>query len=340
MSTSLVQKAPPVPRQRYYRKVIKIRAEDSPNIRYARAQIRAGIEPTDEIIVPGVKPWSEYLKNRKLWDKVRQCVALDAEFYEGAENLLYPPDWLNLAETRAEQLRGVKRCAKYLGCDTAQGDNNTAWCAIDDLGIVELVMEKTPDTAVIPGKTLALMRKYSLSASNIMFDAGGGGREHADQLRSMGYQVRTVGFGEAVAPEIKHGEYTVPQRRVKAEDKYVYKNRRAEMYGLLRELLRPIQRVDGSLVSEFAMPAEIITEPRSDGGPSLRQQLAIIPLWYDKEGRMYLPPKRRNPDAPKGQDKKPTMIEICGVSPDEADALVLAVYCRERRVFKSHAGAV
>jgi hypothetical protein len=38
-----------------------------------------------------------------------------------------------------------------------------------------------------------------------------------------------------------------------------------------------------------------------------------------------LPPKQRKPDA-LNTDRKKTMIDLVGCSPDEADALVLAVY--------------
>lgn len=340
MSTVLQQREVEAP-QRYYRKVIKIKAEDSPNVRYAMAQLRAGLEPTGETILPGVKGWFEYCKNRELWDKVKQCIALDAEFYEGAEVLMYPPDWLNLAETRAEQLRGaLKRQIKWLGIDSAAGGDNTAWVGIDELGLVYLQSMKTPDTSVVPNITLGLMREHNIKPENVAFDAGGGGREHADNLRSQGFQVRTVAFGATVTPDLKHGLHTLAARREQIEDRYVSKNRRAEMYSMLREELRPLRQSDGTMYSGFAMPVELSCAPRSDGGPSLRRQLALIPLWYDKEGRHFLPSKQRNPDAGKGQEKKQTMIEICGCSPDECDALVLAVYVKAHKTYRSQAGVL
>jgi hypothetical protein len=41
---------------KYFRRVIRIKAEDSPNVRYALAQIAAGKKPTGEVILPGVLP--------------------------------------------------------------------------------------------------------------------------------------------------------------------------------------------------------------------------------------------------------------------------------------------
>jgi hypothetical protein len=36
-------------------------------------------------------------------------------------------------------------------------------CAGDELGIIELVSKKTPDTSVIVGEALAFMRKHNIS---------------------------------------------------------------------------------------------------------------------------------------------------------------------------------
>jgi hypothetical protein len=306
-----------------YRKVIRIKAEDSPNVRLGLAQQRAGKEPTDEIIVPGVLPWSEYQKRRMLWDKIQQCVSLDADFYEGAEVKLYPPEWLNRSEQEALRL-SQRRRGKYLGIDSAEGGDNTAFCVIDDDGVVELVSLKTPDTSVIVGRALALMHKHNIPPERVLLDAGGGGKVHADRMRARGYNVRTVAFGESATPAIQRRGVVAPKdKRISdAETRYVYKNRRAEMYGLLRESLNP--DVNAKV---FAIPAQYA---------ELRQQLAPIPLLYDPEGRLYLPPKRKR-DA---TDKRITMIDLIGHSPDEADALVLAHFGRQNRVYRPTAGAL
>ena len=43
------------------RKIIRIKAEESPNVRYALAEIKAGREPSHRILVPGVKTYATYL---------------------------------------------------------------------------------------------------------------------------------------------------------------------------------------------------------------------------------------------------------------------------------------
>jgi hypothetical protein len=308
--------------KRYYRKIIQIKAIHSPNIRLAEQQIEAGQAPTNEILVPGVADYITYQKRRILWDKVRQSVGLDAEFYLGAEVMLFPPDWLN----RAEQLSGLidsrrSKEKRTMGVDPGEGGDNTAWSICDAWGLLHQESFQTPDTAVIPGKTLALMREWQVRPENILFDRGGGGKQHVDLLRKQGYNVRTVGFGEAASdPFLDKRMKTSVERREIREQQYIYKNRRAEMYGLLR------QRLDPATGSTFALPPQY-TE--------LRRQLAPIPLLYDAEGRLYLPPKdKKNPDS-----AEVTLKELLGCSPDEADSLVLAVFGLDRKARRAAAGA-
>ncbi len=114
--------------KRYYRKVIRIRGEDSPNVRLGMAEKMHGMERSDRQLVPGILPYGEYLYRRANWDKIRQCIGIDAQFYEGAEILLYPTLWLNLAEQYHDQLTqefvetGVRRIAKGGGVIQPKGE--------------------------------------------------------------------------------------------------------------------------------------------------------------------------------------------------------------------------
>lgn len=294
---------------RYYRKVMRIRAEDSPNVRYALAQIAAGLEPTGEVLLPGVLPWNDYVKRRATWDAIRQCIGLDAQFYEGSEVLLYPPEWLNRAEKLAEKHKDRTINALSLGIDPAEGGDKTCYCVIDEYGLVELISTSTPDTSVITGDTIALIKRYKIPHHRVLFDRGGGGKEHADRLRQQGYNVGTIAFGESVTPPIKRGITGLADKIDQKEDRYTYKNRRAEMYGMLRNLLDP------SNEKGFAIPSSY-TE--------LRRQMAPIPLTYDPEGRLEILPKAKR-DSEKNSSKR-TLTEILGCSPDQLDSLVLAVY--------------
>lgn len=295
----------------FYRKIIKIKAADSPNVRLAEAQIRAGEDPTNEIIVPGVKDYDTYLKHRQTWDEVLQCIGLDAEFYEGGSVLMFPPDWLNQAEEVHRKLPPtLKRTGRAIGVDPAEGGDDTSWTVVDEYGILEQISQKTPDTSVITGTTIMLMRKWNVNAENVVFDRGGGGKQHADALRKLGHNVRTVAFGEGVAPEMKPIEpyLTFRQTVDNMEVRYVYKNRRAQMYYLFRQWIDPSLNTKG-----FGFPAEYV---------ELRRQLAPIPLMFDGEGRIELPPKtKRDPKS-----TTVTMMDLVGCSPDEADSLVLAIF--------------
>lgn len=292
------------------RKIIHIKATDSPNVRIGLEQEAKGEKPTFEDVIPGVLNYREYKKRRLMWDKIRQCVGLDGLFYEGAEVLLYPPEWLNRAEEIAA--RGFpKGGRRTMGVDAAAGGDNTVWCTINKRGILNLRSMKTADTSDIPGKTIAFAREDGVKMEDVLFDAGGGGKQHADRLRSQGHNVRIIAFGGA--PTADPAELVwMKERATRKEEKeirHVYKNRRAEMFCLLRyNLLDPEANAVG-----FAIDAKY-TE--------LRRQLAPLPYDYDGEGKIYLPPKTK----PTKEYKGITITELIGCSPDEADALVLAVF--------------
>lgn len=312
-----------------FRKVIKITAWDSPNVRLGVAQERAGMEPTGEMLIPGVLPYTTLQRRLATWDDIRQCIGLRAEFWEGADVLLYPPMWLDRASRLADVLRGRVRQAQAIGIDPAEGGDKTTMAAVDHLGLIELVGKKTPNTAVITSEAIAFGKKHGVPPRQWIFDRGGGGQQHADVLRQKGYNVRTVAFGESVTPELRRGK-GIPffEDVVDAvEERYAYTNRRAELYGEFARMLDPAseQYPDG-----FAIPDEYF---------ELRRQLSMIPKLLDPEGRLMLPPKRRRPgQKPVGVGGVKTLMELLGCSPDEADAVVLAVYGLRVGASKTMAG--
>lgn len=299
--------------KRYYTKVIRITGHDSPNVRYAKAYENAYGKPTNKLLIPGVLPYYEYKKWLATWDKIRISVSIDAQFYKGSELLLFPPEWLNHAHQihRDLRLKVKRRRAVAIGCDPGEGAAESAWAVVDEYGVLETIAYQTKDTSEIPRQTLALMRKYDVPAHMVMFDYGGGGIQHANNMRSEGYHVRTVGFGEPVQPPPKRGQTTVKHQIEQREEKYFYKTRRVEMYGKFSELLNPAEIPDNGI--GFGIP---------DSDLELRRQLALIPKKYGKEGELWLPPKNKKDKNSKEQ----TLIDIIGCSPDRADALVVAIY--------------
>ena len=283
------------------------------------------MEPTFETVVPGVLSYMEYLSRRKNWDKIKQCVSLDAEFYKGAEILLFPPDWLNTAEERARALPKHRK-AKGGGCDPAEGGDKTSMAAVDEYGLIDLVARQTPNTDDVVREAIAFMTKHGIEPDKFCFDRGGGGKQHADRMRAMGYRVRSVGFGESLAPDPRYGKPPVRVRREDKEGRYEYLNRRAQMYGELSEALDP-----GLPGVRFAIPAEYV---------ELRRQLAPLPKRYDKEGRLYMLPKnKRNPD-PTNPSTEKTLTELLGCSPDEADSVVLAYHAMTHKSTNLVVGAM
>ncbi len=310
----------------YLRRVLKICAEDSPNVRLGIIQESRGEEPTDEVLIPGVKGYAEYKKNLRMWDPIQQCVSLKAEFYEGDEVKLFPQEHLELAFERADELErlyGLDRRGKNLGVDTAEGGDSTVITVGDSLGFIRSFSRKTDDTSVIEDDVIRVMREYGISAERVLFDRGGGGKQIADRMRRNGYNVRTVGFGESAIPEKRRGVVQLDQRKLEQEVRYAYINRRAEMYSLLSDAINP---VNGTV---YGIPRRMI---------DLANQLRPIPRLYDKEGRLWLPPKNKPPGSDRSTVK--TMQEMIGRSPDDADSAVLCYFGQVRSIHRPKAGAV
>jgi hypothetical protein len=304
-----------VTKQRYYRKIIRIRAEDSPNVQLALQEIDRGERPSNKILISGVLSWAEYQKRRKLWNPIQQTVSLDGEFYKGGEVWLFPQEALRRSPGIAKSLSNKSRRALSMGVDAAEGGDYTVWTVVNMDGIIYQLSIKTEDTADVPGRTIALMKEYRLVADQVFFDRGGGGKQHADQLRRKGYDVRTVGFGETASDPHKDRKRSsvkpqVTERVTRNESYYAYKNRRAEMYGLTSDLFIREQGFGVSYKYSETL-----------------RQLKALPKLYDGEGRLYLPPKGKPHPGYTGA----TIKSILGRSPDEADSLVLAVYGMIRR---------
>lgn len=298
---------------RYFRKVIKIRADDSPNVRKAMQEIAEGKEPSPST-VPGVLTYPEYRKRRLMWDKVRQCIGLDAEFYEGADALLYPPEWLNLAEHRAEakRLTGTLRLARAIGVDPAEGGDKTAMSAVDEFGLIEQVAKPTPNTAIIGREIMAFAYKHRCPPHAVILDRGGGGKQIADQLRLQNFKVRTLPFGTPIVSEPRRrSKVRFDEKVEQKEGSYAYTDRRAEMYGITSSLLDP--HIEHG-APRIGIPAEYV---------ELRRQMSLIPKTYDEKGRLYILPKRKKR---KNRPEEPTLEEILGCSPDELDSFVLGIW--------------
>ena len=333
----------------YLRRVIRITAEDSPNVRLALTELAAGKEPSHRILVPGVLTYAEYLKRKRLYDDHQQAVSLRGEFYKGKELFLFPKIWLDLAERTAKSLLTRPRRARAVGIDPGEGEANTAFAAVDEFGLIDLESHKTPQTNDILDLTFRFVRKHGVSWDNVVFDRGGGGKQIADVLRHGaslrmpdgttfkfpgGYPVRTVGFGETITQELKRARVLLEEKKELREDHYVYLNRRAEMYGELAVMLDP--GFTGStlgdtkiVLSGFGLPLHFMKV--------LRPQMEPIPKWYDREGRLILPAKSRKPGEELNEKQK-TLVELVGRSPDELEALVLAVHGMLHKVKPARAG--
>lgn len=337
---------PPQPKPTYHRKVIRIRATDSPNVRLGLEERARGKDPSGRVVLQGVLSWEEYQTRLATWDPIRCCVGLDAQFYEGAELLMFPPEWLNQAELAAEMIKGMLRVAEGIGIDSGEGEANTVWSAVDRYGLIEQISIKTRDTSVIIPQTIAFAQRHDCPFDRVIFDRGGGGRQYADAMRSKGYPVRTVAFGEPIVMDPQRAKVRFTQKTRNREDKYVYKNRRAQMFHALRLLIEPDEKEmpptdPNSPTPTVIIPTAPVVNPSVFALPSryteLRRQLSPIPLTYDEEGRVFLLPKHRKEGDSK---EKRTLVDLIGCSPDEADSLVVAIYAMQYQPFRAKAGAL
>jgi hypothetical protein len=318
--------------QRHYRKIIRITGAMSPNVLYAENEIAKGFEVSHFEVVPGVLSYREYRKRLDTWPEERVCVAIHARFWKGKSTLLYPPAWLNrAAKVAAELARSGKRGTRDvhppvgIGVDPAEGGDDCVWTVADARGLLAQQAEKTPDTGVIVPKTLALMRRWSVPPDRVVFDRGGGGKQHADAMERDGHWgVRTVGFGESPAPDPAPGFVDFGVRTDRKEERYAYTKNRDMLYGEFRNLLDPGLHPQGYGVPDAPEFAELL------------RQLAPLPLTFDAEGRLKLIPKRHPPGA--DRKKQPSIVQILGCSPDEADSAVLAVHAVLHEGVESTAG--
>lgn len=313
---------------KYLRRVISITAEDSPNVKLGLMQRARGIEPTGQTVLEGVLSWEEYCYRRKMWDAVRQTIGLDARFYVGAELLLFPPDWLDLANKRGGrgERTPIPKSRVWMGIDPAEGGDKSTWSLGDEEGLFKLLTMKTPNTNVVPNETASMIRGYDIDPADVCMDQGNGGQVHADRLADMGFPIRTVAFGANIAPPIRRMRTTktFEERKDIVEQKYIYVNRRAQMYGEASIMMDPTETgaglgLDSTEFKGVGIPI---------GGPfdELRRQLAVIPKTWDRggEGRLKLMPKNNTEDP---NDSR-TLVKLIGHSPDEADSFVLMLHAR------------
>lgn len=290
------------PRQR----VIHISADDSPNVQFGKRWVAAGYAGDPPQVFPGVISWDKYSDRMASWDAIKRLIRLEGKFFEDDSVVLFPPSWLDKAQDEFGEIALAAAGGPFaIGCDTAgRGRDFTVWVVLGPLGVRLVIVRHEPDSMRIVGETRRLMDMFHVQGRRVCFDSGGGGKECADRLRELGYQVRDVNFGAG------------------ARDKRQYANMRAELYGRLRSRLDPSQwPVLGEEDEATGVPDLTFGLPPTED--KLREELAVLPMSVDSEGRLKLPPKDRATGAAVS-DKVQTIRDMIGRSPDRADALVLA----------------
>jgi hypothetical protein len=279
--------------------------------------------PEPPPIIDGLMSYRYMQVNSVVWDEETIARRLHGEFFEGAQSMLVPFDWLDLAmdAKRWRELLRRDRRAEAMGIDVAFGGaDKTCWTVIDRHGIIEQIITDEGNAVKTAERTMALIRKHDLTPSRVAMDAGAGGGAVCNFIhkgivnpatgRMESAPIKVVSFGER--PGADDSGKGKGKRKLRPwseiDPAKAYFNRRAEMYGGLRDVLNPVQP-EGSEPFMFGPDAW-----------ELRKELAPIPLMHDDEGRMVLPPK--------DSDKRgvASVRKLIGHSPDRSDSLVLALH--------------
>lgn len=342
----------------FLRLVHRIRAADCPNVRDALVRLKRGLPVDPYPIISGAITYEQYLGDRATLPPARQQVQLDADWWEGADEKLVLGAWCDAARAFAvEQLdhgRGRAGLPRYMGVDTAAGGDDTAWVAGDRLGVDRCKAKKTPNTNDVYGMTLDLMRAWNVPAGNVVFDLGGGGREHVHRLRANGHAVRGVAFGKMPTLDVKRAGVLNPfeERRDVTEDAAAYSDRRSEMAWDVRLILErgPATQDNphGEYVGREFHPGTLQRAPgfglAGEDVEELVRQLTAAPVLWDGKGRFKLIPKespnRRAGDEADDQHQlhTPTFRQLIGRSPDLFDALCCMVFGMTHRPTPAVAG--
>ncbi|HEV7225554.1 MAG TPA: hypothetical protein VGN42_22805 [Pirellulales bacterium] len=303
---------------RLFRKVIHVSGEQSPNVK-AGLQWAADARPTKPaqppMIVPGILSYQQFVERKANWSPYQVRTRLLGLFPDEGGGRLFPAEWLDAAQ-QFGRIAAERPGRPYaLGVDVAQGGGDlTAWVVLGRYGVRKLIVRETPNTAEIAGQTIRLMRAFRIRPAWVAFDAGGGGKQIADLLRDRGFEdLLDVTFGAA------------------AEDRRKYKNQRAELYGELREAMTPSTRQSRLLaapIERWPRAARCLGLPPDDA--LLREDLAVLPLLRDAEGRLRLPPKDKPTRRTSAQSERSVRELLGGRSPDRGDALALAYYAWRR----------
>lgn len=226
-----------------------------------------------------------------------------ARFLADVFGALVPDAWLDAAYAAARPPR-VARPAIGVDLGEGTGRDYTAFCVLDEHGIVHFEASNTVDIPRAARRLAELAREHRVPGDRVAFDAGGRGRDLPKYLEPHRLDARPY-----------HGG---------APSKGKYKNRRSRMGLRLRQRLDPERpaRVEPArpaasaweadrpdLVESshpFALPADRAFWPR------LREEIGALKYGLEA-GKFALEPKA-------------DLMERLGRSPDYVDALLVALF--------------
>ena len=234
----------------------------------------------NDIVMPGVTPAfvEEYRKLGE--DSPEWASRILGEFPESDEFSLITLRMI----AQAANPCGITEDA-HIGLDVARfgGDRNVL-VVTKDRTVIDRIGWTGADLMETTGRAIEAMRKHAVPAQNVHVDVIGIGAGVVDRMREQGHRVDAVNFAEAQKDDWRG---IFPRTML-------FKNRRAELYWAMRQLM-----ADGAytLPAEYRDIASDLTAPR---------------YTYDSAGRIQI-------------EAKDDIKERLGRSPDAGDAAVIAL---------------
>ena len=356
----------------FYRKIIKIRAEDSPNVRLAIAEMEGGRRRPDPILIKSNqrevfgRQWGQWTQEEYdvLLTRWKQNGSPDPPFNQIIPGVISYPDYIKRRLTW-DPLR------QLVGLDAEFDEGSVSYMFPKpwlhrSVRMAESLRTRTRyarsmgiDPAEGGDKTswaigdelglIKLVSKRTPNTAQITAETIALGRQY--NIPPEMWVFDRGGGGKQHADRLReqgfHGVQTVafgesvapePARvtsLVRYEEKVDRKESRYAYFNRRAEMYGELSLLlDPDYERGFAIPQEYM-DGMSDPSSNLYGQLSPIPKRFDSEGRLKLPPKSKKPGS-----TEECLIDIIGHSPDEADSLVLMLHGLTHQVKKIMIGAV
>lgn len=356
--------------ERYYRRIIRVRGEDSPSVKKGIAEMRSGRRaPHPVLVLNDRQPWGvftqeEYDRLKGRWDAYPESYRrhLTSQLAPALPGVLTIEDYCKRRATwdKVRQTVGLDglfyegaalllwppewldRCARVHESLRGKGKRTARGIGIDPgEGTANTAMSAVDDEGLFCLESRKTPNTAAIIGESLAF-----AREHGCPPEQVCFD--RGGGGQQIADVLReqgHAVRTVAFGSAVALEVKRGRQPLKQRKEIVEERYTYVNRRaamyhEASLVCDPDLNPTGYGIPGDECGPQyseLRRQLAIMPKLTDREGRYYLPPKNKRDS----KDTTVTLTEMLGgSSPDEADSFVVAYYAKTHLVRSFEAGAV